>query len=331
MRKVSVWLFCSAILLLIVAGYLFLRTSGEWLAFDATGSVWVVLTALGTVGASVIALVLAAKAFEQERTVVAGLVSAWVEDRYEPRSDVPAYRRIAIVHIANESNEPVFDAHLSVIVGQNPVRLGPLSAPSSIAVVPQRRTLSFDISVPLRAHENTWNPRAELTFSDARGRRWFRDLDGSLMDTTGAKAKWVEEDIDVRQLGGQSLDNPMTIALAFLAGLSADVFSYEALEVTLAPEAKWKETDWEALREAYGHFTPTSLVDYPAPYISRVKLVGDTNLQGKTLAGERMQLVGARFLTLTYVPARGWRVWGIGDSVTPDMILFPLGTFDTEH
>jgi hypothetical protein len=71
------------------------------------------------------------------------------------------------------------------------------------------------------------------------------------------------------------------------------------------------------------------MVNYPAPYVARVKLSGDTSLQGKTvMSDDQVRLTGpVMFLTLVFSPDRGWRVFGIGNTVPPDRILFPEGTF----
>ncbi len=89
--------------------------------------------------------------------------------------------------------------------GREPgIRLGPLSAPGRISVIPPRRVLLFDISAPLRAHRDSWSPRVDLYFSDPVGRRWLRDAAGNLRDVTGESSTWERhEPVDERQLGAR--------------------------------------------------------------------------------------------------------------------------------
>jgi hypothetical protein len=328
MKRLSIYLLVGSALMLAIAAYLFIFTFGEWLPFDASGSVWAVLAALGTLGATGVALWLAVRAMLQEGDAAARLVSAWVTDDYVSQDGESSYTRVVKVHVANEGNEPVFDAHISVVVSQPDLALGPLSVPTPLAVLPPRRSRSFDISQPLRAHNDTWNPRVELAFSDSRGRRWLRDSSGQLSKTTDLQARWEEAVNDERQIGSDSLENPMLVAMTFLAALGAEErVREEGLLATLAPEAKgWVGADWGSLSQEYADWAPTSMVDYPAPYIARVKIVGNPELQGKQVVGERME-ISVQFLTLTYAPSRGWRVWGLGGTVPPDRILFPAGTF----
>lgn len=299
---------------------------------DANSTGWDVLTAIGTLGATGVALWLAVAEWLRGRTTGARLVSAWVTDDYEPAGTADHYRRRATLHIANESDEPVFNAHVVVIAGAAATRLGPLSAPSPIAVLPPRRELTFDLSVPLLAHDDSWNPRAAVTFGDRAGRRWIRDEDGTLRRVSG-RARWADTTYPEHelQLGNETLNNPMMVAMWFLAGLrEGEVADPEGFELALAPEASgWVDVDWETLRATTADFQPTSMVDYLTPYIARVKLSGDVTLQGKTVTSDDwVRLPGpVMHLTLTYAPDRGWRVFGIGDPVPPDKILFPKGTF----
>lgn len=299
---------------------------------DATSSVWDIITALGTLGATFVALWLAVSAWTHGRSASARLVSVWVTDDYQPLVHADHYLRQVTLHVANESDEPAFDVHVSVTVGATAVPLGPLSAPSPIVVLPPRRELCFDLSTPLLAHDDTWNPRAAVTFRDRSGRRWTRDPDG-MLTRASTRARWVEapEKSLEPQIGSMTPNNPMAVALGFLSVLrSSDSPDPGDLEFFLAPEAPgWADVDWAELRASTEEFQPTSMVDYPAPYIARVKLSGDVRLQGKALLADgQVELHGPRmFLTLTYAPDRGWRVFGLGSSVRPDQILFPSGTF----
>src|SRR5690606_2418980 len=107
-------------------------------------------------------------------------------------------------------------------------------------------------------------PRAEVWFTDSRGRRWHRDGEGELRDVTGARAKWVAAPEDDRQLGRMDAENPMAVAFGFLSALTGDGGpNADNLAVVLAPEANWSEIDWVDLCRQFTGATPTSMVDYP--------------------------------------------------------------------
>lgn len=298
------------------------------LTITAPVDLWSMLTAVGTVGATLVATVLAFRAWVNEKDASARFVSAWITDDYRPRDDGSSYEREVLLHVANESNEPVFDAMVNVHIGPTSTPLGPLAAPAPISVIPPRRELVFDVSVPLLAHLDSWSPRATLVFSDPRGRRWLRELDGQLEDVTRQKLRWSKKAMvgDERQLGNQeSLFNPMIVAMTLLGGLQDEKTKTEDLQVLLAPGAAgWAGVDWEKLRSELAGFQPTSMVGYPAPRIARIKLSGDPTLEGKRVEGSGKPLVLGRymFMTMTLDPHAGWRVFGVGESVPPDAIYF---------
>lgn len=298
------------------------------LPWSLTWDLWTVLTAVGTVGATLVALVLALRAWTQEKDATARFVSAWITDEYQPRSDGSSYKRVVHLHVANESNEPVFNAMVNVHIGRDSTPLGPLAAPALISVIPQRRELVFDISVPLLAHADSWYPKVALTFTDPKGRYWLREINGELQDVSRQVFRWSKKSGpgDERQLGNQeSLFNPMLIALTFLSGLRDDETEVDDLRVLLAPEASgWDNVDWDALRIELADFQPTSMVDYPAPRIARIKLSGDKTLEGKSVEGngKPLNLDVYMFMTLTLDPRQGWRIFGVGGSVPPDAIFF---------
>ncbi|MGX5771753.1 hypothetical protein ACWKWN_13465 [Microbacterium trichothecenolyticum] len=321
-------LLLVAVLGLVVTRAFGLEPSITW---TADWDVWVVATAVGTVGATLVALWLGARGLRVERDRISRVVSAWVTDEYLPEADGPRYRRRVMLHVANESDEPVFDARVSVLVGEPGIRLGPLSAPGRISVIPPRRVLLFDISTPLRAHRDSWSPRVDLYFSDPVGRRWLRDAAGNLRDVTSESSSWERlESVDERQLGDQETpENPMMVAMAFLAGVQDPNIELKDFAITLAPEASgWAETDWEAVRSDLHDYAPTSMVDYPAPCIARIKLVGDVDLQGQSVAGEGMEVRNLMFLTLTRSSSQGWRIYAIGGQLRPDDIVLPQDAFE---
>lgn len=327
-RAIRWWVLARqvvAVIALVIVAAVAILIAIKALPGTTNWDIWTVFTAVGTVGATLVAVMLAWRGLRRDRDATARVVAAWVSDEFEPRADGSSYHRIVKVHIANEGDEPVFDASAGVLVGSFKTPLGPLSVPPVVSVIPPRRELVYDISVPLLAHGGAWNPLVELWFADPKGRRWHRDSIGALSEVTGQKAKWSEPvvELDEAQLGDQSLLNPMTIALAFLAGLQDEGTSADNLKVLLAPEAVgWHAADWIQIRAELARYQPTSMVAYPAPRIARIKLSGDQSLQGRVALGERMQLSDYKFLTLTMSPQRGWRVFSVGDAVPPEAIYF---------
>lgn len=308
-------------------------TRGLEVTWNLQWEVWTAATALGTVGATGVALWLAARGALRERDQIARLVSVWVSDEYLEREDEPAYRRRVTLHVTNESDEPIFNARVNVIVGDPPVRLGPLTAPPILSVIPPRRELTFDLTVPFRAHQGTWSPRAELHFSDPSGRRWNRTATGELLDVTAKESTWSATALfDERQFGRQdSAENPMLVAVGFLNSLADNIPPAE-LSIALAPEAAgWVEADWADLRERLDGFRPTSMVDYVTPCIARVKLVNAPELEGHTVEGEGMTLPSEmQYVTLTRSASRGWRIFSIGGSNSPDEIPLPEDAFESK-
>lgn len=292
---------------------------------------WAALTAFGTVGATVVALYLSFQAWHENRDATARVVSAWVTDTYEPRSDGSSYERTVKIHLANESNEPVFKATLNVIIGNGQVSLGPLSAPSPISVIPPRRELVFDISVPLLAHTDSWHPAVSLVFNDPKGRRWRRLSDGTLENVSRKKSRWSDDssEMDERVRGDESLLNPMFITEAFLEHLEDGEATFESAEPLLAESAAagWADVNWAQMRTDLMDYRPTSMIDYPAPRIARIKLSGDPTLEGRQVQGHGtgIQLSKVMFLTLVFEPERGWRIFGLGGAVHPDQINFGGG------
>lgn len=309
--------------LAVVALVVVMAKAAPW---TATWEVWTVLSAIGTLGATLVALVLALRGWLDTRAAAARVVAAWVTDEYRPRDDGSSYRRTTHVHVANEANEPVFNVILSVHVGRDETPLGPLSAPAPISVLPPRRELIFDISIPLLAHSDSWSPKATLYFTDPQGRRWLRKSNGELRDVSRERPGWSKDStgLDERQLGDRTSPlNPMMIALAFLAGLRDPATTAEELAVLLAPEASgWAEVDWDQLRAALKRYQPTSMVDYPAERIARIKLSGDATLEGRQVEGQGLELTDYMFMTLTLNPSHGWRVFSVGGHVPPDAIYF---------
>ena len=98
----------------------------------------------------------------RDQRAAAGAVFALVVDRYTPDAERSSYTREALVHVGNEGNHPVFNVMVSVGVGFYTRTIGPLSVPKPIPVMPARQTLTWDITVPLAAHDDTQSPTAQF-------------------------------------------------------------------------------------------------------------------------------------------------------------------------
>jgi hypothetical protein len=315
-----------------------MQTSPSWQdTATAIGTLLAVAVALGIALAGGVSAIRTRRRTERlQKIATASLVSGWVEDTYVPTLDGRAYVRRAIVHLANESNEPVFNVYVSIGVGWHPRSIGPLSVPASIPVLPPRRSFSWDISVPLRAHENTYSPRAETSFMDSSGCRWVRGLDGSLREVTDEPAQLVSADSEVDranaevQQGRMDAYNPMAAAISFVNILSYDTsVDLEQLRQVLDPEAAgWKSLDAaqaNTLREEFADYGLAGFVSYPAPQVAYVKLA-PVELAGHQVVNGPVPISDARIITLTFTHEHGWRVFSYGAAPTePDRIQFPNG------
>lgn len=118
---------------------------------------WEAATAIGTVGAVIVALLLAwsesrrarraekALAAEQTRQRAAveeaqsSMVSAWVEIEPAASSEGTHYERRATVHVTNESDRPVYNANVCIGVQNETDRwtpVGPLAVPLPLQFSP---------------------------------------------------------------------------------------------------------------------------------------------------------------------------------------------------
>ncbi|HEY0240703.1 MAG TPA: hypothetical protein VGC37_18900 [Friedmanniella sp.] len=85
-----------AVLVAAVLAGVAVRSLRLHVTVDATSSGWDVLTAVGTLGATLVALWLAVAGWLRDRTAGARLVSAWVTDDYLPVAHEGHYlRRVA--------------------------------------------------------------------------------------------------------------------------------------------------------------------------------------------------------------------------------------------
>jgi len=342
---------------LAVAAYITIRSivsSNAWL-FDFWGEAkwWDAWQAFGTVGATIVAVVLGYRGSVQgrkaqaalkmerserakaERLAAASLVSAWVESEYIALDDGRRYRRQDILYAANESNEPVFDVHVLVGAGNPRVQVGPLAAPESIPVLPARSKRSWDISLGLLAHLGPYQfpaaPVASVDFVDSRDVRWSRDFDGRLKEITSEQLPvQLTKEEGERQLGDKNFFNPIWTAMTFLSVLRdkdmpvtmaalTPLFALHAPGLTDMSDLEWRGVAQEL--EGYGTGTH---VWYPAPHVAYVRLIPAQSGVYSVYVGEQVR--GVWFLTLVFYAGTGWHIFAVGGSVAaPDWILFPPG------
>lgn len=322
--SLALWIFLPVLILLSLVVLFPIMQKVDW---KLGGDVWSALTAVGTVGATTVAVILSVQSWVREKNSTARLVTAWISDSYLPRNDGDSYIRTVKLHIANEANEPVFDGTPNVQLPEAGASLGPLSVPSPLSVIPPRRELVFDISIPLLAHPNSWRPVVTLSFTDPHGKRWKRQSNGDLSNITKRKSRWStsNQSFNQAELGDISTLNPMMCAIGFLNALRNPQRTDDSMQPFLAPLATgWTSLNWDDLNNELENYQPTSMVSYPAPRIARIKLSGDTALEGKTVEGDGvgLQLENYLFLTLTLDPKNGWGVFGVGGTVQPNQIFF---------
>ena len=317
---------------------------------------WDAWQAFGTVGAVVIALLLAIREgararraekalaserdqrLKSDRFSTAALVSAWIETQYEPSPDGTHYLRRGTLHIANESNEPVFDVHVVIGVGQPAVQIGPLAVPTPIPVFPPRRHRSWDISLGLLAFggglQIPVDPVAKIYFSDAQEVRWKRAFDGRLRQlVVEEQEQRATQDDGVQQLGPPSNPfNPAWTAMEVLNLIRRDDPPATASE--LAPYLAEKAPGWETLEDSEVQALGAGLADYgmathawyPAPQVAYVRLIHEKDQNVVPSVAGYVE-VEAQIMTLVFYAGHGWKVFSIGAGATePDWIEFPRGT-----
>lgn len=316
---------------------------------------WDAWQAFGTVGAVTIAVLLAlfegyrARRAESalsserqerhasERRATAALVSAWVETEYLPAPSGRNYIRQGTLHVANESNEPVFNVHVVVGIGHPIVQIGPLAAPVPIPVLPPRRHRSWDVTLGLLGHggglQIPSEPVAKIYFSDTQEVRWKRGFEGQLHEQFKApKEPKIGEDEGLQQLGDPSNNfNPIWTALAFLELVGREdppptVAELAPLLAKHAPDwAAMDDTEIQAWGKELDEFGMAAHVWYPAPQVAYVRLVHEKD-QEKELSAAGYIEVRAQIITLVFYAGTGWRVFSVGEGATePDWIEFSPG------
>ncbi len=318
---------------------------------------WEAASALGTVGAVVVALLLAAgegaRARRAERALAkeraeqrsdaeerqAGMVSAWVEIQATPSEDGSHYERKATVHVANESDRPVYNANVCIGV-QNALDrwtpVGPLAVPLPLPVLASRSRQTWDITIPLLACSmETGNvmggPTAAIAFTDSSGERWTRDFDLALtrQSKAGEAALFaIDPEYGEEQMGQiENPFNPVTTVLLFLNALGRDGGpDWDLISALLDPGAEgWNKMSDDEWVEAAKHWSQLGIaahVHYPAPRIAYVKTLTDEAADQRR-DGPGYVEVPMTLFTLRFVRGAGWQVFSIGAPTPAHMIEFP--------
>lgn len=268
----------------------------------------------------------------KKRRAVAKVVSSWITEENKPNANGTAYIRTAIIHVNNESDEPVYNVEVNTTLDNGKHWLGPLSAPDLITVLPAHRELQFNITIPLLACRHVDTPQVVCTFTDPNGRVWERNIDGTLKDCSKEKPHWVnqqDDELPIKEIDFTSL-NPMAVCIMFLNLLKNDS-TEETIKPLLSTQANdWENIDWDELKRNYGKCVPTSNVRYPASQVATILLVADESLQGKKVEGRGMMINPSAVLTLTFSQKDGWKIFNIGNRVLPEEIFFPEGTLIQE-
>lgn len=326
---------------------------------------WEAASAFGTVFATFVAVGLAAweirRARKAERDLIderetnaaaarretAALVSSWVEVDYVLDQSRTHYIRTCTAVVANESNEPVFDVHIVIGIGDpafGTVQVGPLSIPAPIHVLPPRRQRSWDVSSGLNAFETgigtiPGEPVARIDFSDARQIHWNRDFNGLLTESVAPQGSTEEQDPNkgIAQVGDiDNWMNPMGTAIRFLNLIWSDDPPCQPrdLKPLLAENApSWGTVDAATIQEMKREIDDYGLaahVWYRTFHVAYVRLrPNDPEQHHVTSTG--YYAYNFMYLTLVFYAGRGWFVFSMGAQVTqPSAILFPPGALSMD-
>lgn len=325
---------------------------------------WDVAVAVGTVGAVIVALVLAfaerkrtkraeeelkderASASARREMELAAMVSAWVEITPNASVDGKHYIRQATVHVDNQSDRPAYNGNVCVGVRQTAngwTPVGPLAVPLPLPVLPPHSRQSWDITLALLAcssNQATINghPTAAISFSDPSGQRWTRDFDLKLSrrETDEDSAFYEIDPNRGEEQVGELLNpmNPITIVIAYLQAARDDTVTLaDVTRLLFDPAASgWngmQDADWQALRESAQSLGVAAHVQYPAPRVAYVKALTDEAAERRIDASGYIELPATIF-TLRYLRGIGWPIFGIGFPVAVDMIEFPEGDLHSD-
>ncbi|MEE1324650.1 MAG: hypothetical protein U0K19_03515 [Bifidobacteriaceae bacterium] len=298
---------------------------------------WDIASTISTIAATIIALVMGVYAIKRDSTETARFVSCWVTTRYSPNEEGTQYNKSTTVYIANNGNEPVFQADLNISIGSwKRIPLGPLAAELPISVIPPQTTLPYDITIPLLGYDDPSDPRASLIFTDANGKHWIRKENGELQNITKSKSKFtpfVEEDqladLTIRLPERKTKDlNPLQIALKFMLAIkdADENGNYDNILQYTSPIFKdnTSEEDLTFICNEYCNYNVVSNINYPTPFVAYAKIIEDPALANTVATGP--MTAEATILTLSLTPQEGWRIVGIGYPIDPSRIVFPPHT-----
>ncbi|MDO4761286.1 MAG: hypothetical protein Q4A31_05155 [Corynebacterium sp.] len=286
-------------------------------------------SAVGTVGAVIVALGIAAaqglansrrqkKERELARLRVATLVNSWVDLSYFPNETGEYYRRKVELHLANESDEPVFNVEVrcGIKSPQGYVRVGPLSAPNVIPVLPPKREFVFDITsgfmaFGLFAHETFNLLVSSVYFQDHAGVSWEREFGNELRKNPKRDTLASEENDPLReiQIGDlRSPLNPQSVVLYFIKKAEDPEVSNAEFQKELVSHARgWGNLDEDGIIDLRKTLVSSNLaaqVWYPAPKIAYVRLL----LESPEEPGD----YPVEILTLVWRNSSGWNLFSIG-------------------
>lgn len=305
--------------------------------WTTVGTVAAVVVALGVaLTQATVAIVLGIRRRRLARRKVASLVSAWVRHTYTPSLSGDYYRRSVTLHLANESDEPVFK--IEVLCGieteQGVIQLGPLSAPRIIPVLPPKREFTYDVTMGMLgfgdfAHDSFRGLVAEVVFHDHEGKRWKRGFNGKLRrERKPEPASFIDstDESKVAQVG--PVDNPFNpLGVVFLfIGIAFDerVSNEQFHQLLIEQAGGWAETSLGSvvkIREMLRTSNLASHVWYPTPRIAYARML--ENLSDDETP-QRMDII-----TLVWRNEKGWTLFGVGPYL-PWMIPFAPGELETD-
>ncbi len=296
-------------------------TAIDYEFWTTAGTVGAVLVALGiALTQATVTIVISIRRRRLGRRKVASLVSAWIEHKYDPSPNGAYYRRTVSLHLANESDEPVY--RIEVICGieteHGTIRLGPLAAPRVLPVLPPKREFEYDITMGMLgfgdfAQDFFRGLVAEVEFRDSEDKRWQRDFRGKLRrirKTGKAVIDGASSELDFAQAGPvENPYNPLSIVFSLIhVANDQDVSDADFYEL-LAPHAEgWRHADSgtiRKLRELLQNANLPSHVWYPAPRVAYVRILDDRSNESAQWA---------EVLTLVWRNEVGWTLfaWGPG-------------------
>lgn len=309
----------------------------QYMLWTAIGTVGAVVLALGVaLVQATVAIVLSVKRRRLARRKVASLVSAWVEYTYAPSQRGDYYRRTVSLHLANESDEPVFKVEVlcGIATQDGVIQLGPLSAPRIIPVLPPKREFVYDVTMGMLAfgeyaHDTLRGLVAEVGFRDHENRRWERNFDGNLQLVKKSRPKVINEaDDDIAFAQAGPIDNPynpITTVLRFKHLADDEKVDDEQFHQHLVDEASgWRKNSADDIAAFRGMLRTASMpthVWYLTPRIAYIRLLDELPDNANPQPAHVLTLVWRNGLNSE---DRGWMLFGQGP-YQPWMIAFTPG------